>query len=290
LHVERFEPIELFEPFNIGDPIMTDNKLIIDNINDDEGIAWLTINRPEKKNALSIALLSELVGLLRSIADNDKIRCIVTRGGGDSYSSGRDLYDMRNQSNRRRSRGDGGVAEIVAIMRKLPQITVAAVKGWCLGGGLAMINGHDLVIAADTAKFDMPKIVRKSYKATTTPSLFHNGIPIKKTFYISLTGRNLTSIEAKHIGLVSQVVPEKELDSYVETLAKEIASRNGATLENAKIAAYMQKDLPFDMALKADDLVQHRLRYYTNPLSDVEGYLHSQKGGGTVKYVKPEDR
>ena len=271
---------------------LTDNKLIIDNINDDEGIAWLTINRPEKKNALSIALLSELVGLLRSIADNDKIRCIVTRGAGDSYSSGRDLYDMRtNQTHRRRSRGgDGGVAEIVAIMRKLPQITVAAVKGWCLGGGLAMINGHDLVIAADTAKFGMPEIIRGSYGATATPSLFHGGIPIKKAFYISLTGRNLTGIEAERVGLVSQVVPEKELDSYVETLAKEIASRNGATLENAKIAAYMQKDLPFDMALKADDLVQHRLRYYTNPLSDVEGYLHSPKGGGTVKYVKPQDR
>jgi len=195
-----------------------------------------------------------------------------------------------NQTHRRRSRGDGGVAEIVATMRKLPQITVAAVKGWCLGGGLAMINGHDLVIAADTAKFGMPEIIRGSYGATATPSLFHGGIPTKKAFYISLTGRNLTGIEAERVGLVSQVVPEKELDSYVETLAKEIASRNGATLENAKIAAYMQKDLPFDMALKADDLVQHRLRYYTNPLSDVESYLHSQKGGGTVKYVKPEDR
>jgi len=270
---------------------MAENKLILDDINEGEGIAWLTINRPEKKNALSIALLSELVGLLRSIADNDKIRCIVTRGAGDSYSSGRDLYDMRtNQTHRRRSRGDGGVAEIVATMRKLPQITVAAVKGWCLGGGLAMINGHDLVIAADTAKFGMPEIIRGSYGATATPSLFHGGIPTKKAFYISLTGRNLTGIEAERVGLVSQVVPEKELDSYVETLAKEIASRNGATLENAKIAAYMQKDLPFDMALKADDLVQHRLRYYTNPLSDVESYLHSQKGGGTVKYVKPEDR
>jgi enoyl-CoA hydratase/carnithine racemase len=100
----------------------------------------------------------------------------------------------------------------------------------------------------------------------------------------------LTGIEAERIGLVSQVVPEGELDSFVDVLAKELASRNGATLENAKIAAYMQKDLPFDMALRADDLVQHRLRYYTNPLSDVEGYLHSQKGGGTVKYVKPEDR
>jgi len=271
---------------------MADNKFILANIQETDGIAWLTLNRPEKKNALSIALLKELADILRSLADNDKIRCIVTTGAGDSYSSGRDLYDMRNsQTHRRRSRGgDGGVVEIVRIMRNLPQVTLAAVKGWCLGGGIAMINGHDLVIAADTAKFGMPEVIRGSYGATATPSLFHGGIPSKKAFYISLTGRNLTGAEAERAGLVSQVVPEKELDSYVETLAKELGSRNAATLENAKIAAYMQKDLPFDMALQADDLVQHRLRYYTNPLNDVEGYLHSQKGGGTVKYVKPEDR
>ncbi|HEY2919478.1 MAG TPA: enoyl-CoA hydratase/isomerase family protein [Candidatus Binatia bacterium] len=269
---------------------MPDNKLISANIDEQEGVAWLTLSRPEKKNALSIALLTELSSILRSLADNDKIRCIVTTGAGDSYSSGRDLYDMRGQDNRRRTRGVGGVAEIVDIMRKLPQVTVAKVRGWCLGGGLAMINGHDLVVSSDTAKFGMPEIIRGSYGATATPSLFHGGIPIKKAFYISLTGRNLTGVEAERVGLVSQVVPEKELDSFVETLAKELASRNGATLENAKIAAYLQKDLPFDMALKADDLVQHRLRYYTNPLNDVEGYLHSQKGGGTVKYVKPEDR
>ena len=100
----------------------------------------------------------------------------------------------------------------------------------------------------------------------------------------------MSGSEAERIGLVSQSVPEAELDSFVETLAREIGSRNSATLENAKIAAYMQKDLPFEMALRADDLVQHRLRYYTNPLNDVEGYLQSQKGGGRVKYAKPEDR
>ena len=269
---------------------MPDNKLIAANVDENIGIAWLALNRPEKKNALSIALLAELADVLRAMADNDKIRCIVTTGAGDSYSSGRDLYDMRGQDNRRRTRGLGGVAEIVDIMRKLPQVTVASVRGWCLGGGLALINGHDLVITADSAKFGMPEIIRGSYGATATPSLFHAGIPFKKAFFISLTGRNLSGIEAERIGLVSQVVAETELDGYVETLAKELASRNGATLENAKIAAYMQKDMPFDMALKADDLVQHRLRYYTNPLSDVEGYLHSQKGGGTVKYKKPENR
>lgn len=269
---------------------MPDPQLIIADIDENIGIARLTLNRPEKKNALSVALLAELADRLRALADNDKVRCIVTAGAGDCYSSGRDLYDMRSQDNRRRTRGLGGVAEIVEIMRKLPQVTVAKVRGWCLGGGLALINGHDLVISADSAKFGMPEIIRGSYGATATPSLFHAGIPFKKAFFISLTGRNLTGIEAERVGLVSQAVAEKELDGYVESLAKELASRNGATLENAKIAAYLQKDLPFHMALQADDLVQHRLRYYTNPLGDVEGYLQSQKGGGSVEYKKPEKR
>src|SRR4030095_12082178 len=127
---------------------MADNKLIRSNIDENAGIAWLSLNRPEKKNALSIALLAELSSILRSLADNDKIRCIVTAGAGDSYSSGRDLYDMRGQDNRRRTRGIGGVAEIVDIMRKLPQVTVAKVRGWCLGGGVAMIKRHDLVSCA----------------------------------------------------------------------------------------------------------------------------------------------
>lgn len=270
---------------------MAGNKLILADINATDGIAWLTLNRPEKKNALSIALLADLASILRSIADNDKIRCIVTTGAGDSYSSGRDLYDMRTQTHRQRIRGgDGGVVEIVKILRGLPQVTIAAVKGWCLGGGLALINGHELVVAADTAKFGMPEIIRGSYGTTATPTLFHSGMPIKKAFYISLTGRNLTGAEAERFGLVSQVVPEKELMPFVETLAKEIASRNPATLEHAKIAAYMEKDADLDTALKMDDLVSHRMRYYTNPLSDVEGYLHSQKGGGSIRYVKPENK
>lgn len=268
---------------------MAENKLIIQRIADQEGIAWLTLNRPEKKNALSIALLKELAESLRAIRDNDQIRCIVTAGAGDSYSSGRDLYDMRDQANRGRRRTEGGVAEIVRLLRGLPQITIAAVSGWCLGGGLALINGHDLVIAADTAKFGMPEIIRGSYGATATPSLFHAGIPLKKAFYISLTGRNLMAPEAERVGLISKVVTENELYPFVKTLAKEIASRNGAALESAKLAAYMETDLPFHMALQADDLVAHRLRYYTNPLSDVEGYLQSQKGGETVPYVKPKE-
>ena len=87
-----------------------------------------------KEKRLSIALLDELAHLLRTIGENDKIRCIVTRSAGDSYSSGRDLYDMRSQNNRRRSRGEGGVAEIVSIMRKLPS--------GHRGGGQGLVPGR----------------------------------------------------------------------------------------------------------------------------------------------------
>jgi len=153
-----------------------------------------------------------------------------------------------------------------------------------------MINGHDLCIAGESAKFGMPEVIRGSYGAVATSTLFHSGIPVKKAFYIQLTGRNLTAAEAERIGLVSEVVPDDQLMTSVEQLAKELGSRNAVTLESAKIAAYMQKDVDFLTALRTDDLVSHRMRYYTNPLNDVEGYLHSQKGGGTTKYVKPEDR
>ena len=270
---------------------MAELTTALQKIDAEAGVAWLTFNRPEKKNAMSQKFMAELIAALKELAENDKIKCVVTTGSGDSYSSGLDLYDLRDSWKRKRAWDHAGTTyEIVRVLRNMPQVTVAAVRGWCLGGGLALINGHDLCIAAESAKFGMPEVIRGSYGATATPSLFHAGIPFKKAFYISLTGRNLTGIEAERVGLVSDVVPDKDLDSYVDTLAKELASRNGATLENAKIAAYMQKDLPFDMALRADDLVQHRLRYYTNPLSDVEGYLHSQKGGASVKYIKPEDR
>jgi feruloyl-CoA hydratase/lyase len=270
---------------------MAEMKTVLQKIDEPSGVAWLTLNRPEKKNAMSRNLMAEMIRILKELRENDKIRCIVTMGAGNSYCSGLDLYDLRESWKRRRRWDEGGnTYEIVKLLRTAPQVTIAAVNGWCLGGGLALLNGHELAVASESAMFGMPEVVRGSYGAVATSTLFHSGIPFKKAFYIQLTGRNLTAAEAERIGLVSQVVPDHELMPFVAQLASEIGSRNGATLESAKIAAYMEKDMDFDTALRTDDLVSHRMRYYTNPLSDVEGYLHSQKGGGTTKYVKPEDR
>jgi enoyl-CoA hydratase/carnithine racemase len=270
---------------------MAETKTVLQKIDEEAGVAWLTFNRPEKKNALSRGLMAELIAALKELSENERIKCIVTTGAGDSYSSGLDLYDLRESWKHKRRWNEGGTTyEIVRLLRSIPQVTVAAVRGWCLGGGLALINGHDLAVAAESAKFGMPEVIRGSYGAVATSTLFHSGIPFKKAFYIQLTGRNLTAAQAERVGLVSEVVPDHQLISVVEQLAGELGGRNGATLESAKIAAYMEKDMDFFTALRTDDLVSHRMRYYTNPLSDVEGYLHSQKGGGATGYVKPEDR
>ncbi|TMA58325.1 MAG: enoyl-CoA hydratase/isomerase family protein, partial [Deltaproteobacteria bacterium] len=163
---------------------MPELTTVLQKIDEASGVAWLTFNRPEKKNAMSQKFMAELIAALKELAENDKIKCVVTTGSGDSYSSGLDLYDLRESWKRKRKFEHAGTTyEIVRLLRNMPQVTVAAVRGWCLGGGLALINGHDLCIAAESAKFGMPEVIRGSYGAVATSTLFHSGIPIKKAFY-----------------------------------------------------------------------------------------------------------
>jgi enoyl-CoA hydratase/carnithine racemase len=268
---------------------MTDAPSLLKHVSEEEGIAWLTLNRPERKNALSKALMAEIIDCLKELRANDRIRCIVTTGAGDSFCSGLDLYDLRESWKRKRRWEEGGTArEIITILRSCPQVTIAAVNGYCLGGGLVLVNGHDLAFAADTARIGMPEVLRGSYGAIATPTLFQSGIPMKKAFYIQLSSENLTAEEAEKLGIVSKVVPEKQLMESVNRFARQIASRDPVTLEHAKIAAYMARDLDFNKALQVDDLVAHRQKFYTNPLNDVENYLRSQKGGADLGYTKPE--
>ena len=260
---------------------MQEAPLVRCDIDEDAGRADLILNRPAKKNALSRELLRQLEDAITGLGTNENVRCIVLAGAGDCFSSGRDLYDMRDSRDTAERWGEvrGQTIAIVKALRAAPQITIASVQGYCLGGGMVLMNACDLAVAAEDAKIGMPEILRGSYGRTATPTLFHAGIPIKQAFLIQLTGRNVTGAEAARMGLVSFAVPEAEREAAVDDLVGEIAALNPVALEHAKIAAYTEMDMSFDQALKADDAVSHRLRFYTNPLADVEGYLKSQKRG-----------
>jgi enoyl-CoA hydratase/carnithine racemase len=262
---------------------------VVTRIAKDERIAWMTLNRPDKKNALSNTMMDKMIADIKAITEERDIRVLVLSAAGDSFCSGLDLHDLResNKSEHRFGRSES-TREITQLLRKMPQITIASVQGYCLGGGLALLNACDLAIGAEDAKLGMPEVLRGSYGEVATPTLFHTKIPLKTAFYISLTGRNLSGIEGARVGLLSQVVPAKDLDAAVRKLATELASRHRVTLTHAKIAGYTEVDLPFPQAMAADEFIGHRQRFYMDPLNDVDRYLDSQKGGGNVGYKKPD--
>ncbi len=251
-------------------------------------VALLRLNRPDKRNALNEALLDELINALSSLHDSNEVNCVVTVGTGNSYSSGMDLPYLRSMHQGSVAPWDrpAKMGSLVRMIRNYPKVTIACVNGYCLGGGMALLNVHDLAIAAEDAQIGMPEIIRGSFGQLATSSLFHMGIPLKKALWIQMTGHNLTGREAEEWGLVSKAVKAAELMDYTMKIAQEIAGHDASALCHGKIAAYFGYELGLEEAMKVDHLVAVRMSTETNPVGDVENYLASQKGGPNLSYTR----
>ena len=254
------------------------------------GVAKIIFNRPHKRNALDAQLVKDIMGALEEIRADRQINVVVTKGNGPSYCSGLDLYYLRSLNEGPPEDWDrfSPTAIMFEAIRNFPKVTIAQVHGYCLGGGLALLNSHDLVIAAANAQIGMPEILRGSFGQMATSTLFHAGVPMKKAALIQLGGQNISGAEADRLGLVSMAVEETELETVTLNLAQEIATRHPAALANAKIAVQMGRDLSLPEAMRLDQLVGARQRLMVDPLGRVEEYLSSQKGGPDVTYRRPD--
>jgi len=263
-------------------------ELILDRLTD-AGVARITLNRPEKRNAWNAAMVEAFFESLEIIRDDKELKIVITRGAGPAYSSGLDLHFLKeaNSAPRDWDRPTPTIA-LAEALRAFPRIIMAQVHGYCLSGALGIINCHDLVIAADDAQFGMPEVLRGSFGQLVTSTLIHGGIPMKKVAYLQLVGRNLTGVEADQLGIISQVVPAAELEATVMDIARGIAARHLAPLEHSKITVQMGRDLSLSQAIQLDQLVGQRLRRAVDPTGDVDGYLKSQKGGPNLTYKRPD--
>ena len=246
----------------------------------ESGIAEIVFNRPEKRNALDGATLEGMLKALDELGSDEAIKVLITSGAGEkAYTAGMDLHYLRQISNQNRDWSTPPLSlQIVAKLRSLPQVTVSKIRGYCLGAGITLTVAHELAIAAESSWFGAPEVIRGEFGKFTTASLFHSGLSPKKAFLMQLTGDHIDGREAERLGLVSGVVPDDQLDEYVETLAKRIASFPRSTLEHAKIAAYLAQSGSLEEAYQTDDLVSVRLRQYLDPLAKVEDFLASRKG------------
>lgn len=205
-------------------------------------VANITINRPEKRNALSKEVLEIIFSMLEAIRKDQTIKVVTTTGAGDiAYSAGMSLEELKQRHERP---GSVEIPDLFNTIRAYPKVTIAVVNGFALGAGLTLVNCHDLAIASEEkAKFGLPEIMR-GFVPKAAPVPLFRATHTKWAFEMLLTGKNWDANRAYHAGLVNRVVPHAQLHKEAENWAKEIAQWDPMTLTYCKRAAYSSMDAP----------------------------------------------
>ena len=195
----------------------------------------IRLNRPDALNALNIKLMQELADALTQADRNEKIRCIVLTGSEKAFAAGADVREMATKSFTDVFFDDLFGPEAEAILRVRKPI-IAAVSGYCLGGGCELAMMSDFIIASDTAKFGQPEINLGIVAGMGGTQRLTRFVGKSKSMDMHLTGRFMDAAEAERCGLVSRVVPAKSLMEEAMKAAGKIAEKSMITVMAVKEA------------------------------------------------------
>jgi enoyl-CoA hydratase len=215
-----------------------------------DGVATVTLDQPDTRNALSNELLGELVRAFEAARDDDEVRCVVLTSSHEKvFSSGANL---------------GGFAADVPLVHRhlaterfpllfrliatLGKPTICAANGHVLAGALGIALACDLVIASETATFGTPEINVGAFPFMIMALIYRN-VPRKKTNELLLLGERIDAREAERLGLVNKVVPADELEAAVADWASKLASKSPVIMRLGKDAMFRQLDMSFEDAL-----------------------------------------
>jgi enoyl-CoA hydratase/carnithine racemase len=205
----------------------------------EDGVATVTVNRPERRNALSWSVIAELRTTLARLRDDGDVRVVVLTGAGDrAFCAGADLGGMATGASfLELHEGRGGLAELFLDLWALGKPTIARVRGYALAGGMGLALACDFVVAADDAQFGTPEIDVGLWPFMITVPLVRS-MPPKKVLELMLTGRRVGAEEAERIGFVNRVVAVDELDAAVGELASALAAKSPAIVKLGRDSFY----------------------------------------------------
>ena len=223
---------------------MTDPQVLVHR---EESIAVALLNRPEVLNALNDEVMAELVGVLEELDRDDAIRCIVLAGSERAFAAGADIGQMADADamemyhGRRVDRWDA--------IRRVRTPIVAAVSGFCLGGGNELAMACDLIVASETARFGQPETGLGIIPGAGGTQRLTRAIGKAKAMDVILTGRFLDAREAERAGLVARVVAREAWLEEAKRLAREIASKGPVAQRLAKEAVNRAFDSTLEVGL-----------------------------------------
>jgi enoyl-CoA hydratase len=223
---------------------LNDTDVVILQI--DGPVARITINRPDRRNALSPQVVEGLTAALEDAESNREVRCIVLTGAGDkAFCAGGDLTGMASESRVDQHWERSEIGRLLSRLRTSRLPVVARVNGHTLAGGFGLMLGCDLVVAVDDARMGTPEINLGLWPFMIT-AVLQRDIPRKLALELMLTGRRLEATEAARWGFVNRVVPAADLDATVDEVVGELLSKSPLILALGKRSFYRAEDMPFE--------------------------------------------
>jgi enoyl-CoA hydratase len=216
-----------------------------------DGIATLTLNRPEQRNALNGELLSELVAAVKRARDDDAVRVVVLTGAGDKvFCAGADLGGFAADAALVEKHFASDLfLEFFRLMPRLGKPSLCAANGHVLAGGMGLALSCDLLIAKEGARFGTPEINVGAFPYMIMSIIYRN-VPRKKVNEMMLLGKRLSAEQAVEFGLANKVVPAGEFGAAVDEWAGRLASKSPVLMRLGHDAMYRQQDMALDDALE----------------------------------------
>jgi enoyl-CoA hydratase/carnithine racemase len=215
---------------------------------DEDGIAWLTLNRPAQRNALSSALLTALQGQIDAIAKDRAVKVVVLAGNGVGFCAGHDLREMRANPGRQAYQAVfAHSSRLMIALTRLPQPVIARVHGIAAAAGCQLVASCDLVVASSAARFAVNGVNIGLFCSTPMVALTR-AVGRKPAMEMLMTGDLVDAEHAKAIGLVNRVVAPEQLDAEVTALARQIAQKLTLAVAVGKEAFYRQAELGLEAA------------------------------------------
>ena len=219
----------------------------------EEGILTITLNRPEKRNAMSVELTWEMVRLLETVRHDRAVRVVIISGAGEGFCAGMDIKDFFDASQR-------GEAELLAareaanhwrvrLLRNLPQPTIAMVHGFCFGGAFGIVEACDIAFAAADTRFALSEINFGHFPAGPVAKAISRTMTARSASYYALSGRTFDGAEAERTGIITRCWPGASLQAETYRLARELAQKDAVALEFTKQSLQHVESMNWDAAL-----------------------------------------
>ena len=217
----------------------------------ENGIGWITLNRPEKRNAMSPTLNREMIDVLETLELDNDAQVIVLTGAGEAWSAGMDLKEYFRETDgqpeitQERIRRDCSQWQW-KLLRMYSKATIAMVNGWCFGGAFSPLVACDLAIAADDAVFGLSEINWGIPPGNLVSKAVADTMGHREALYYVMTGETFTGVQAAQMGLINKSVPKEQLRSAVVALAKTLLEKNPVVLRYAKQGFKRARELTWE--------------------------------------------